>query len=52
MHAVSDSDLKASLLLADGRYDEVQAERLALRREKRHFTRESMETTHASQDKS
>lgn len=52
MHVVSDSDLKASLLLADGRYDEVQAEKLALRREKRRCTRETLETTHASEEKS
>lgn len=51
MHVASDGDLKASLRLADGRYEEVQAGKEAQRRVNRLVTREAQESTHLAEDK-
>lgn len=51
MHVASDSDLRASLQLADGRYDEVRAKRAAERRADRRNAREDLKTTHGVQEK-
>lgn len=51
MHVASDTDLKASLLLADTRYDEVQVRKAAQRRENRNAAIEDLEMRHSAEEK-
>jgi len=51
MHVASDSDIQASLRLADARYEEVQAAKQAQRRLTRQATREALEERHLAEDK-
>lgn len=50
MHAASDNDLRASLLLADKRYNEVHTRKVAQKRANRSGVREALEVKHAAEE--
>lgn len=52
MHAACDSDLKASLLLADERYRQGQTRKARQRRAVRKSAREALESSHIAEEKS
>lgn len=51
MHVASDTDLQASLRLADVRYEEVQTQKEAQRRANRNEIRDALESRHLVEEK-